>query len=94
MSPYIQQIAGYLIIYRLAEGRAWNRGTLANGSKLQTLQFRGATTATSGFDLETPMDGVPLGMPFKHHHSRVEGPIVVSKSSKEEMQLDALPGLG
>ncbi|TFK42130.1 hypothetical protein BDQ12DRAFT_732849 [Crucibulum laeve] len=32
-----QQISGYLIIYRLAEGRAWSSNTLAN--KLPTLKF-------------------------------------------------------
>ncbi|KAF9011268.1 hypothetical protein BDQ17DRAFT_875054 [Cyathus striatus] len=36
-----QQIAGYLIIYRIAQGTAWSSGTL--GGKLPTLRFASTT---------------------------------------------------
>jgi hypothetical protein len=78
-----------LIIYRLAEGRAWNRGSFANESKLATLQFAGTTEMTTASNLETPMDGVPLGMPFKFHSST--DPIVISNPGKEEMRVNVLP---
>lgn len=67
----VQQIAGYLIIYRLVDGRAWNPNTTEKQrSRLPTLRFRntqnsnfspqntGVTTSSSM--LETPIDGVPL----------------------------------
>ncbi|KAF8965861.1 hypothetical protein BDZ97DRAFT_1699028 [Flammula alnicola] len=38
-ASFAQQIASYLIIYRLAEGRAWNKGTMATGMTLQTMNF-------------------------------------------------------
>ncbi|KAF8167323.1 hypothetical protein B0H34DRAFT_792062 [Crassisporium funariophilum] len=67
-----QQIASYLIIYRLAEGRAWNQGTFANQEKLQTLRFMGSTThhtETTMSELETPVDGAPSALPFSKHPS-------------------------
>ncbi|PPR03792.1 hypothetical protein CVT24_007472 [Panaeolus cyanescens] len=64
----MQQIAGYLIIYRVAEGSAWKEDTFAQ-SKLGTLRFAGGATTqqtgTTNSQLETPVDGAPLaGMPF------------------------------
>ncbi|KAF8971758.1 hypothetical protein BDZ97DRAFT_1143843 [Flammula alnicola] len=82
-----QQIASYLIIYRLAEGRAWNQGTFANEEKLQTLRFNCTSTTSQGTglttsNLETPVDGVPLGMPFSRP-GKVSS-VVTSPSGKEE----------
>ncbi|KAF8808158.1 hypothetical protein BYT27DRAFT_7097781 [Phlegmacium glaucopus] len=55
-----QQIASYLIIYRLAEGRAWNQGTVASQEKLQTLRFVGeSTTCQTETNLESPTDLSP-----------------------------------
>ncbi|KDR85778.1 hypothetical protein GALMADRAFT_53579 [Galerina marginata CBS 339.88] len=62
-----QQIAGYLIIYRLAEGRAWKRETFAHEGRLQTLRFMDTTshgTEMTTSNLETPVDGGSLRMPF------------------------------
>ncbi|KAF8204054.1 hypothetical protein BJ912DRAFT_224815 [Pholiota molesta] len=66
MASSAQQIAGYLIIYRLAEGRAWNQETSAR--KPTTLRFHQSTSrgtaATMSTNLETPIDGVPFGLPY------------------------------
>lgn len=68
----MQQIAGYLIIYRLAEGRAWNPNTTTEKprSRLPTLRFRNTQNSNFGTQntgvttdssiLETPIDGLPL----------------------------------
>ena len=44
---------------------------------------------TTASNLETPMDGVPLDMPFKHR-PRIDL-IVVSNPGKEKMQMNVLP---
>ncbi|KAF9479417.1 hypothetical protein BDN70DRAFT_692120 [Pholiota conissans] len=71
-----QQIAGYLIIYRLAEGRAWNQGTFAShDGKLPSLQFHhgqstsaGGTATSASTNLETPIDGAPFALPYSRDH--------------------------
>ena len=68
---YRQQIAGYLIIYRLADGRAWNKSTFEFEGTLPTLQFqhsKSAGTATTESNLETPVDRTTYFLPGANAH--------------------------
>ncbi|KJA28373.1 hypothetical protein HYPSUDRAFT_129120 [Hypholoma sublateritium FD-334 SS-4] len=72
MASSAQQIAGYLIVYRLAEGRAWNKSTFEfEGTLLPTLQFhhsKSAGTAMSESNLETPVDRTTYFLPHARAH--------------------------
>ncbi|KAG9218943.1 hypothetical protein CCMSSC00406_0000943 [Pleurotus cornucopiae] len=60
MASSAQQIAGYLIIYRVAEGRAWKKDTLTQ-SILPTMNFQPGKKEKSGTDssaTQTQMFGV------------------------------------
>lgn len=57
VAPSAQQIASYLIIYRLAQGCAWTQDTVGNQDRLQMLCFSGeSTTDQVKTTLETPTD--------------------------------------
>ncbi|KAG6884686.1 hypothetical protein C0993_008937 [Termitomyces sp. T159_Od127] len=52
IASFSQQIANYLIIYRLAQGRAWNRDTLARTNTAMDFQDTTRNTMRSMVDLE------------------------------------------
>ncbi|KAG5725678.1 hypothetical protein E4T56_gene7290 [Termitomyces sp. T112] len=61
VASFTQQIAGYLILYRLAHGRAWDSDTLSMAQPHTTIQFdHGQSYMTSGTGQST-LDGQDVG---------------------------------